>query len=89
MTQKNIDKKRNFTEILQLCFPFLTWIHKLKDFQVVKNDIIAGITVALILIPQSMAYAGLAGLPLEVGLYTALIPVIIAALFGSSAQMST
>jgi len=36
-----------------------------------------------------MAYAGLAGLPVEVGLYTAFIPVMIAALFGSSQQMST
>lgn len=54
-----------------------------------KRDIIAGMSVAFILIPQSMAYATLAGLPLQVGLYTACIPVMIAALFGASKQMST
>jgi SulP family sulfate permease len=72
-----------------LYLPFLQWIHKLKDPSVVKKDMIAGITVALVLVPQSMAYAGLAGLPIQVGLYTAFIPVIIAGLFGSSSQMST
>jgi len=70
-------------------FPFLEWIGRLKEPKVLKKDIVAGMTVALVLIPQSMAYAGLAGLPIEVGLYTAFIPIIVAALFGSSSQMST
>ncbi len=70
-------------------FPFLSWIQELKNPQVFKRDIIAGLSVSFILIPQSMAYAQLAWLPIEVGLYTACIPVIIAALFGSSPQMST
>jgi SulP family sulfate permease len=70
-------------------FPFLNWISELKNPQVLKRDIIAGLSVSFILIPQSMAYAQLAGLPIEIGLYTAFIPVIIAALFGSSPQMST
>jgi SulP family sulfate permease len=43
--------------VLSLYFPFLQWIHKLKDPAVVKKDLIAGITVALVLVPQSMAYA--------------------------------
>lgn len=61
-----------------------------KNFsKTIKNDTFAGITVALVLIPQSMAYAGLAWLPIEVGLYTAMIPVIIAAIFWSCSQMST
>jgi SulP family sulfate permease len=62
-------------------FPFLHWVNDLKNPQVLKRDIIAGLSVSFILIPQSMAYAQLAGLPIEVGLYTAFIPVIIAALF--------
>ena len=78
---KNKHNKINEVSTLQKYFPFLQWINKLKDPQVVKKDIIAGITVALVLVPQSMAYAGLAGLPIEVGLYTAFIPVIIAGLF--------
>ena len=70
-------------------FPFLSWIWELKDKKVLKADIIAWVTVALILVPQSMAYAKLAELPLTVWLYTAFIPVMMAALFGSSRQMST
>ena len=69
--------------------PFLLWIKELKKFKTLKLDIIAWITVAFILIPQSMAYAWLAWLPIQVWLYTAFIWVIIAALFGSSKQMST
>ncbi|MCP4523642.1 MAG: sodium-independent anion transporter, partial [Candidatus Gracilibacteria bacterium] len=80
---------QNTKNIFLKIFPFLEWIGKLKDSNILRKDIISGMTVALILVPQSMAYAGLAGLPIEVGLYTAFIPVIIASLFGSSPQMST
>uniref|UniRef100_UPI003559DD6C SulP family inorganic anion transporter n=1 Tax=Sulfuricaulis sp. TaxID=2003553 RepID=UPI003559DD6C len=52
-------------------------------------DLIAGITVALVLVPQSMAYAQLAGLPAYYGLYAAFLPPMIAALFGSSRQLAT
>lgn len=55
----------------------------------VKADVIAGITVALVLIPQSMAYAQLAGLPAYFGLYAAFLPVMVAALWGSSSQLGT
>ena len=54
-----------------------------------KADLIAGITVALVLVPQSMAYAQLAGLPVVYGLYSSFIPVIIASLWGSSSQLHT
>jgi len=54
-----------------------------------NKDIIAGITVALILIPQSLAYAQLAGLPPQIGLYASLLPPIVAVVFGSSQLMST
>jgi MFS superfamily sulfate permease-like transporter len=54
-----------------------------------KIDILAGLTVALVLIPQSMAYAELAGLPPHYGLYASFLPPIIASLFGSSRQLST
>ncbi|HIP82673.1 MAG TPA: sodium-independent anion transporter, partial [Desulfocapsa sulfexigens] len=62
-------------------------MHELKKPEVLKADIIAGITVALVLIPQSMAYAQLAGLPPQMGLYSAFLVPIIAALFGSSRQL--
>lgn len=67
--------------------PFLGWIHELKNPEILKADIIAGVTVALIVIPQAMAYAQLAGLPPESGLYAAFLVPIVAALFGSSRQL--
>ncbi len=54
-----------------------------------KADLLAGITVSLVAIPQSLAYAQLAGVPAYYGLYAALIPTVIGALFGSSNQLST
>ena len=69
--------------------PFLTWISQLKSKKIIKADLIAGITVALVLVPQSMAYAQLAGLPAQYGLYASFLPVMIAALMGSSRQLST
>jgi len=75
--------------MLNKFFPFLSWIHELKNPAILRADIIAGITVALVLIPQSMAYATLAGLPEVYGLYIAFVPVFIAALWGSSRQLGT
>ncbi len=57
--------------------------------ETLKDDLIAGITVSLVAIPQSLAYAQLAGVPPYWGLYAALIPTIVGALFGSSRQLST
>jgi len=68
-------------------FPFLRWF-PLRAVNV-KADFIAGITIALVLVPQSMAYAQLAGLPAYYGLYAAFLPGIIAAMWGSSAQLAT
>lgn len=65
------------------------WLPELKDKSVLRKDLIAGLTVALVLIPQSMAYAQLAGLPAHYGLYASLMPPIIAAFFGPSRQLST
>jgi SulP family sulfate permease len=69
--------------------PWLCWIGELKKPEVLKADLIAGITVALVLVPQSMAYAQLAGLPAYYGLYASFLPGMIAALFGSSRQLAT
>ncbi len=70
-------------------FPFLSWVSEIAKPSVLRADLVAGITVALILIPQSMAYAQLAGLPPYYGLYASFLPGIVAALFGSSRQLST
>ncbi|MDT8387267.1 MAG: sulfate permease [Thiogranum sp.] len=69
--------------------PFTEWIGELKNPATLRADLIAGITVALVLVPQSMAYAQLAGLPPYIGLYASFIPVMIAALMGSSRQLAT
>lgn len=68
--------------------PFLAWF-KGYDAGKFKIDFLAGLTVALVLIPQSMAYAQLAGLPAYYGLYAAFLPPMVAALFGSSRQLAT
>ncbi len=73
----------------QIFLPFLAWIGELKNTETLRVDIISGITVALVLVPQSMAYAQLAGLPVYYGLYASFLPPMIAALFGSSRQLAT
>ncbi len=72
---------------LQRFLPFLRWFP--MSGNTIRSDLIAGLTVALVLIPQSMAYAQLAGLPAYFGLYAAFLPVIVAALWGSSSQLGT
>ena len=75
--------------ILKRFFPFKDWISDLKNPKILQADIIAGVTVALVLVPQSMAYAQLAGLPPYYGLYASFLPVAIASIFGSSRQLAT
>lgn len=76
-----------FSDTKSRFVPFLDWIFELKNPAILRADVIAGITVALVLIPQSMAYAQLAGLPPQMGLYAAFLVPIVAALFGSSRQL--
>jgi len=64
-------------------FPFLIWF-RLTTLETIKADFIAGITGAVIVLPQGIAFATIAGMPPEYGLYTAMVVPIIAALFGSS-----
>ena len=74
--------------MLTKAFPFIAWF-KDYNFGSLKIDSISGLTVALVLIPQSMAYAQLAGLPAYYGLYASFLPPMIASLFGSSRQLAT
>jgi len=67
-------------------FPFLSWPR--PDRALLINEASAGITVALMVIPQGVAYAALAGMPLITGIYAALFPALIAVLFSSSARLS-
>lgn len=72
---------------LTTLFPFLRWFPLNREK--LRADLMAGITVALVLVPQSMAYAQLAGLPVVYGLYASFVPVIVASLWGSSSQLHT
>ncbi len=72
---------------LNAIFPFLRWFPLTGS--TLRADFVAGITVALVLVPQSMAYAQLAGLPVVYGLYASFIPVIVASMWGSSNQLHT
>ncbi len=70
-------------ERLARTLPFLRWRH-LVDRRSARFDLTAGLTGALIVLPQGVAFATIAGLPPEYGLYAAMAPAVIAALFGSS-----
>jgi SulP family sulfate permease len=69
-------------------FPFLIWLKKYHVSDI-RSDLLAGVTVAVVLIPQAMAYAMLAGLPPVYGLYAAAVTPFIAALWGSLRQLAT
>ena len=71
---------------LHSVFPFLQWF-KFITKDTLKADLIAGFTGAVIVLPQGVAFATIAGLPPEYGLYTAMVTPIIAALFGSSRHL--
>jgi len=72
---------------LKKIFPILNWILKYKP-EYFKDDLLAGITVAILLIPQGMAYALIAGLPPVYGLYAALTPQIVYTIMGTSRQLA-
>lgn len=72
---------------LRRYFPFLGWLLHYRRADL-PNDLVAGLVTAIMLIPQSMAYAQLAGLPPQVGLYASVAPLAVYALLGTSGQLS-
>ncbi len=80
---------RIFGHMVQIArlLPILRW-GPLLDRATVQSDVAAGMTVAAMLVPQAMAYALLAGLPPEVGLYSATVPLLVYALMGTSRQLA-
>lgn len=67
--------------------PSLDWLRRYDRSQL-STDTLAGLTTAAVVIPKAMAYATIAKLPIEVGLYTALVPVAVYAMFGTSRALS-
>ena len=68
-------------------FPVLDWGPKYRG-ETFVNDMVAAVIVTIMLIPQSLAYALLAGLPPEIGLYASILPLLVYAMFGSSRQLA-
>ena len=77
----------NFLMNLKSFIPILDWLPNYKKVWL-KGDISAGLTVGVMLIPQGMAYAFIAGLPPVYGLYASIVPIFIYAIFGTSRQLA-
>lgn len=73
--------------VLPRLLPFLSWKHELSKPQVLKADFFAGLLGAVVVLPQAIAFALIAGLPPVYGLYAALVAPLIAALFGASMHL--
>jgi sulfate permease, SulP family len=67
--------------------PLLDWLSQYRA-EWARPDIIAGLTAAAVIIPKAMAYATVAGLPIEIGIYTAIVPALVYAVLGTSRVLS-
>ncbi|KAI7844027.1 hypothetical protein COHA_002367 [Chlorella ohadii] len=89
-TKQRLDeRRRSFTLLDWLAFfvPFAGWI-RTYERSWLQSDVLAGLSVACMEIPQAMSYASLAGLPLSFGLYGALAPCLVFMLFSTSRQLA-
>uniref|UniRef100_A0A8R1TQA1 STAS domain-containing protein n=1 Tax=Onchocerca volvulus TaxID=6282 RepID=A0A8R1TQA1_ONCVO len=78
---------RSFINGIKQAFPILFWLPNVSKSDLIK-DIIAGITVGIICVPQAMAYAALANVNAVVGMYTSLFPALVYVIFGTSKHMN-
>ncbi|MET0051945.1 MAG: SulP family inorganic anion transporter [Candidatus Thiodiazotropha sp.] len=76
------DDHRSRMEALRRFLPFLLWLPRVNRNSF-KSDLVAALTGAIVVLPQGVAFATIAGMPPEYGLYAGMVPAIIAALFGS------
>jgi sulfate permease, SulP family len=86
MASKAVTSAKRFQ--VRSVIPILGWIRTYDVRRLLRPDILAGVTVAAFSIPESMAYAGLAGLSPEHGLYASMLALLIYAFFGTSREMS-
>ncbi|GAB2276665.1 Sulfate transporter 4.1, chloroplastic [Dionaea muscipula] len=75
-------------EWISLFFPCYRWIRTYRWREYLQNDIVSGLTVGAMLVPQAMSYAKLAGLEPIYGLYSSFVPIFVYAFFGSSRQLA-
>ena len=78
--------RQNLVQRLSPWLPFLLWPR--PDGALLRNEALAGVTVGLMLVPQGIAYASLAGMPLITGIYASMLPALIAVLFSASPRLS-
>ncbi len=69
--------------------PVMRWLPEWRQSGTVRIDLLAGLTGAVVVLPQGLAFATLAGMPPQYGLYAAMVPCLVAAVFGSSRLMVT
>ncbi|BAT83082.1 hypothetical protein LR48_Vigan03g012300 [Vigna angularis] len=81
-------RQMTWLEWLEFFLPCLRWIRIYKWREYFQVDLMAGITVGVMLVPQSMSYAKLAGLEPIYGLYSGFVPIFVYAIFGSSRQLA-
>ncbi|KAK9282914.1 hypothetical protein L1049_011139 [Liquidambar formosana] len=81
-------KRMTFFEWIELFLPCYRWIRTYKWREYFQVDLMAGITVGVMLVPQAMSYAKLAGLQPIYGLYSGFVPIFVYAIFGSSRQLA-
>jgi MFS superfamily sulfate permease-like transporter len=72
---------------MSLRLPLLDWVADYRR-EWLRSDLVAGLTTAAVVIPKALAYATVAGLPIQVGLYTGFVPLIIYAVLGTSRPLS-
>jgi len=87
VTSLSDDPKREARNYLESLFPILSWISR-YNLGWLYGDVIAGLTVGIVVVPQSMSYAQIATLPPEYGLYSAFVGVLIYCLFATSKDVS-
>lgn len=80
--------QRSFRDWLLTLIPMCRWLHAYDWRNLLLTDILAGVTVSVMIIPQSMSYAKIAGLPVQYGLYSSFVPIYAYAMFGSSRQLA-
>ena len=73
--------------MLAKIFPIFNWLPSYQK-EWFRYDVVAGLTAAAVVIPKAMAYAAIAGLPLVIGLYTSLVPLVVYAIMGTSRPLS-
>ena len=81
-------RKRSVGDWIETLIPAVSWMKAYDVRNTLLADVVAGLTVGVMVVPQGMSYAKLAGLPVEYGLYTALFPIYAYALFGTSRQLA-